>query len=88
MKQLVRKALSEHFVNGATANELLAHFRDVYGRSDVVRTSLSPQLSRLKQEGDIILRGKRWYLAGENETLALSPPQRIEPPTAVAEDGS
>jgi hypothetical protein len=88
MKQLVRKALSEHFINGATANELLDHFHDVYGRSDIVRTSLSPQLSRLKVDGDVILRGKRWYLAGQNETLALAAPQKIEPPTAVAEDGS
>lgn len=87
MKQLVRKALSEHFINGATANELLDHFRDVYGRSDVVRTSLSPQLSRLKQEGDVILRGKRWYLAGENETLALAAPEKVEPPNANAEGG-
>jgi hypothetical protein len=88
MKQLVRKALTEHFINGATANELLDHFHDVYARNDVVRTSLSPQLSRLKRDGDVILRGKRWYLAGENETLALAAPQKTEPSSAVAEDGS
>lgn len=65
MKQLVRKALGEHFPNGATAAELMDFFADAWGRNDIVRTSLSPQLSRLKREGDITLRGKTWYLADD-----------------------
>jgi hypothetical protein len=88
MKQLVRKALGEHFPNGATAAELLDFFANAWGRNDIVRTSLSPQLSRLKQEGIIILRGKTWFLAGTNETLALQAPEKTEPPNANAEDGS
>lgn len=63
MKQLVRKALDEHFTNGATASELLDFFRNAWGRNDVVRTSLSPQLSRLKREGIITLHGIKWRLA-------------------------
>jgi hypothetical protein len=62
IKQLVCKALTEQFERGATANELLDFFADAWGRSDVVRTSLSPQLSRLKQEGKIILIGQKWSL--------------------------
>ena len=61
-KELSLKALSEHFRNGATANELLEFFATKWGRNDVVRTSLSPQLSRLRQEGRIILEGKIWRL--------------------------
>lgn len=67
MKQLVRKALDEHFTNGATANELLDFFRNAWGRHDVVRTSLSPQLSRLKREKVITLHGLRWRLAGAGD---------------------
>lgn len=62
IKALVRKALDEQFERGATANELLEFFRDAWGRSDIVRTSLSPQLSRLKQDGELILVGQRWML--------------------------
>lgn len=67
MKQLVRKALEEHFANGATANELLAFFANAWGRHDIIRTSLSPQLSRLKREGVITLRGMKWHLAGQTD---------------------
>jgi hypothetical protein len=88
MKQLVRKALNERFQDGATANEMLDFFQNAWGRDDIVRTSLSPQLSRLKREGDIILRGKKWYLAGTNETLALEAPKANEPSNASAEGGS
>jgi hypothetical protein len=65
MKQLVRTALAEHFPNGATANEMLELFHHAWGRNDVVRTSLSPQLSRLKRERVITLHGMKWRLAGE-----------------------
>lgn len=67
MKQLVKKALDEHFTNGATANELLDFFRDAWGRNDIVRTSLSPQLSRLKREGVTTLRGMKWHLAAAGD---------------------
>lgn len=76
MKQLICKALTEHFENGATANELLDFFENAYGRNDIVRTSLSPQLSRLKRVGSIALHGVKWRLAkpddhNENGALAL-----------------
>src|SRR6185436_5481931 len=62
IKDLVRKALTEQFEFGATANELLEFFSHAWGRSDIVRTSLSPQLSRLKQQGEIILDGQKWKI--------------------------
>ena len=69
MKQLVVKALSEHFHHGATTREMIDFFRDAWGRN-IERTNLSPQISRLYQEG-IIGRDeglKHWY---------LRPPDRI-----------
>jgi hypothetical protein len=61
-KELVLKALAEHFPQGATANQMLDLFENVWGRSDVVRTSLSPQLSRLKDENRIFREGRVWHL--------------------------
>ncbi len=52
MKQLVVKALKEHFNDGATTRELLTYFRDAWDR-DIKRLSLSPQLNRLLQAGII-----------------------------------
>ena len=85
MKQLVRKALDEHFENGATANELMDFFKNAWGRNDIVRSSLSPQLSRLKREGVVTLDGKRWHLAGDgnadsDEPLLLTSPQEKREP--------
>jgi hypothetical protein len=63
MKELAVKALREQFPNGATAAELLDHFVGAWNRHDVVRSSLSPQLSRLKTEGEIKLEnGNVWVL--------------------------
>jgi len=63
MKELVVKALDEHFPHGATTRQLLDFFRDAWGR-DIERTSLSPQLTRLYQEGKIgrVQGLKEWYL--------------------------
>jgi hypothetical protein len=62
MKELTIKALSEQFPGGAEANELLDFLHKAWGRTDIVRSSLSPQLSRLKKEGDIDLVGRKWVL--------------------------
>ena len=62
IKELVRKALSEQFENGATANQLLELFASAWGRNDIVRTSLSPQLSRLRKEGTLFRTGQIWRL--------------------------
>jgi hypothetical protein len=70
MKQLVLKALEEHFPNGATAIQLIDFFHNAWGRTDVIRSSLSPQLSRLKVEKDIILSGKTWTLAAPKNAEA------------------
>lgn len=61
-KRLVVKALADHFPQGATANQMLDLFANVWGRGDIVRTSLSPQLSRLKRENRIFNEGHVWHL--------------------------
>jgi hypothetical protein len=67
MKQMVIRALLEHLTNGATVNQLLEFFATHWGRDDVMRTSLSPQLTRLKRDGKIELRGKVWHIASATE---------------------
>jgi hypothetical protein len=63
MKQLVVKALEEHFHNGAPTRAMLEFFRDAWSR-EIERTNLSPQLSRLYQEGVIgrIRSTRGWFL--------------------------
>jgi hypothetical protein len=68
LKQLILKALTEHFVDGATAIQMLDFFARQWGRQEM-RTSLSPQLSRLKEEGKIKLEGKIWTLGTDYEEL-------------------
>lgn len=61
IKELVLKALEEQFPSGATAQQLLELFATAWGRGEIVRTSLSPQLSRLKAEHKIDRRGTLWF---------------------------
>lgn len=76
MKQLVVKVLQEHFPQGATTREMLDFFRDGWGRH-IERTNLSPQISRLFQEG-IIGRNsdRRWFLLDRDKAAesAAEPP--------------
>jgi len=62
VKAMVLDALEKHFPDGASALDLLDCFADVYGRDDVARTSLSPQLTTLKKDGKIERDGMTWRL--------------------------
>lgn len=81
LKQMALRALKEHFTEGASAQQLLEYFETAYGRS-IERSSLSPQLSRLKEDHEIELEGRLWKL--------VSPKQK-EPPAkadgSIVEDG-
>jgi hypothetical protein len=74
MKQLIIKALSEHFHNGATTRQLLDFFRDAWGRA-IERQNLSPQLSRLYQEGVIgrIPPARGWFIIPEKVIEGFAP---------------
>jgi hypothetical protein len=55
---------------GMTALEILDEINSRYFNGKYVRTSLSPQLSRLKdRDRKITLRGNRWYLLAEEPSL-------------------
>lgn len=71
IKQLVMEALHGHFIGGATANELLDYFAREYGRDDIARTSLSPQLSRLKDERKIRREGRVWRIKQDDFDMLL-----------------
>ncbi len=72
LKQLTVRALQDNFPAGASAGQLLDAFKNAYGR-EVERSSLSPQLSRLKDAGVIELDGRLWRLARkENSPEAIA----------------
>jgi hypothetical protein len=59
-----------HKPNGMTALEILDEINATYFKGTIVRTSLSPQLSRLKnRDKKIELRGNRWYRLPQEPTL-------------------
>ena len=60
IKQMVLVVLEEHSA-GLTALEILKLINERY-ETDYPRTSLSPQLSRLFQAGQIHKRGKTWLM--------------------------
>jgi hypothetical protein len=66
MKQLITKALMEHFLSGATAKQLREFFRDAWARN-IDRASLSPQLSRLRSDKIIDRDGNVWFLIKKHE---------------------
>jgi hypothetical protein len=66
MKELVLMALREQFPRGATASKLLQFFHDAWHREDIKRESLSPQLSRLKDEKRIYRIGNVWHLSNSD----------------------
>jgi len=79
IKQLVMTALANEFAEGATVNELLDYFARQFGRVDITRTSLSPQLSRLKAERKVMRMGRVWALAfdlGLDELLSRQKSQQ------------
>jgi predicted transcriptional regulator len=59
-----------HKPNGMTALEILDEINARYFNGTIVRTSLSPQLSRLKDRyKKIELRGNRWYRVPQEPSL-------------------
>lgn len=51
---------------GADANKIIRVIRDRFGK-DIPRTSLSPQLSRLRQEGHLDLDGSIWRISNRQD---------------------
>lgn len=68
LKDMILSVLGER-KNGAEALEIIELIREKYLR-DVARTSLSPQLSRLKADKALFLSDKVWYLYENRPTEA------------------
>lgn len=61
IKDMARTVLNTGVAkNGLTSHEILAGIKVEFDR-DIDRTSLSPQLSRLKADGEIALDGEKWF---------------------------
>lgn len=77
LKEMALEVL-RHEPNGADANSILQGVKERFG-VDVPRSSMSPQLSRLGQEGRVLLDGLVWRLApdegGEYEKSSRETPQ-------------
>ncbi len=74
IKEMVLEVLAG-YPQGIRANEILSAIESRHG-ARIARESLSPQLSRLKDEGKIILKGRKWCLI-----------QEINPRIAIASEG-
>jgi|GEM_PF-6065672 len=66
IKEMVRSVLN-HNAEGGTSDQIINWIHKMHG-AEVARTSLSPQLSRLKAEGEIALNEDTgiWQLSGPN----------------------
>lgn len=62
-KDMIKTVLKEKG-SGAEALELIDLIEDRFGQK-IKRTSISPQLSRLKADGELTLIGKEWWLTGD-----------------------
>lgn len=66
----VMEVLKDHEADGMTAMEILAEINTRYFGGKLLRSSLSPQLSRLKdRRKKIELRGNRWFPLPSEPTL-------------------
>lgn len=80
--------LRRHSATGLTASQILSAIQQRFDLK-IERSSLSPQLSRLKREGILVQEGKYWRRAGavNKEAVYLGPPNENEP-SGETPDGS
>jgi hypothetical protein len=80
IKSMIVTALTSHFHDGATPAELRTFIKDVFGR-EIDRTSMSPQLARLREDGAVEQRDMKWRLserARERGVANYLQPQKSE----------
>lgn len=61
IKEMAREILSGQ-PNGLNSSGILDGIKKTFGR-EIERTSLSPQLSRMKDDGEVVLDGDVWFTA-------------------------
>jgi hypothetical protein len=82
IKSMILAALISHFDDGATLAELRTFIKDVFSR-EIDRTSLSPQLARLREEGAVEQAGRKWRLSEPASQRGITnswSPQKPEDP--------
>jgi hypothetical protein len=80
IKSMILTALSSHFHDGATPAELRTFIKDVFGR-EIDRTSMSPQLTRLREDGAVEQTDRKWRLserARQRGAANYLQPQKLE----------
>lgn len=70
IKDMTKKVLASR-TGGMTATQIIEQIKAEYG-VDLPRTSLSPQLSRLKQEGVLVDHAGIWSLVNSNSQIVKS----------------
>ncbi len=68
IKDMVRAILKSDS-SGLTATDILTKIKENFAR-DLGRTSLSPQLSRMKEDGEVVVRENLWFLVFVNDSIA------------------
>ncbi len=74
IKQAVLRVLDGVAPNGLPALAILDRLKSDFGM-EYPRSSLSPQLSRLKREGKIGLRGNTWFLVNRKTGSGANAPE-------------
>jgi len=75
-KEMIKAVLTEK-ADGADALAIIDLIKDKFNK-EIMRTSISPQLSRMKASGDLVLEDKVWFLPQHYEEK--QPPQSYHPP--------
>jgi len=72
IKEMAKTVLSADVAkDGMTSHEILAAIKQEFDR-DIDRTSLSPQLSRLKADDEVVLVGDNWFTAAAHKAWVAS----------------
>jgi hypothetical protein len=80
IKSMILTALSSHFHDGATPAELRTFIKDAFGR-EIDRTSMSPQLARLREDGAVEQTDTKWRLSERVRQRGVAnylQPQKLE----------
>ena len=89
-KDMIKVVLAEKG-DGADALEIIDLIKDKFNKT-LMRTSISPQLSRMKANGDLVLEDKVWFLPQHYEKKELPQARQTYhppidgPPSASASD--
>lgn len=88
LKGMAIDILRRHSAAGLTAGQILLAMQRRFDLK-IERSSLSPQLSRLKREGILVQEGKYWRRAGAvNKEAAYLGPSKENEPSGESPNGS